>query len=194
MAIRSSVWSLLLLTADSDLYMQLKQGLKGATITVAKDLASVPRAAVKRGFDGVLFETKRGSLQELTELQRTVDPARTFILAGSRTTLRLASGVIRALANGHGRLAHSANGAFSLEDYIESKLGDFVKEMKNGSARNLHPMLIKAVERPLITFVLKETNGNQIQAAHLLGMNRNTLRKKITDLRIPLTRRRARSA
>ncbi|MBI4401791.1 MAG: hypothetical protein HY581_09185 [Nitrospirae bacterium] len=194
MAIRSSVFSLLLLTADSDLHAQLKQDLKEATITVAKDLASVPRAAVKRGFDGVLFETKRGSLQELNELQRTIDPAHTFILAGSRTTLRRASVVLQALANGHGRFAHSANGAFSLEDYIESKLGDFVKEMKNGSPRNLHPMLIKAVERPLITLVLKETNGNQIQAAHLLGMNRNTLRKKITDLRIPLTRQRARSA
>lgn len=194
MAIRSSVCSLLLLTADPDLHAQLKQDLKEATITVAKDLASVPRAAVKRGFDGVLFETKRGSLQELNELQRTVDPARTFILAGSRTTLRRASGAVQALANQHGQLAHSANGAFSLEDYIQSKLGDFVKEMKNGSARNLHPMLIKAVERPLIILVLKETNGNQMQAAHLLGMNRNTLRKKITDLRIPVTRQRAGSA
>ena len=49
-------------------------------------------------------------------------------------------------------------------------------------------MLISAVERPLIIFALKETNGNQIQAAHLLGMNRNTLRKKIGELRIPVKR------
>jgi two-component system nitrogen regulation response regulator GlnG len=53
-------------------------------------------------------------------------------------------------------------------------------------------MLIKAVERPLIAHTLKETNGNQIQAAHLLGMNRNTLRKKITELRIPVRRERTR--
>ena len=96
--------------------------------------------------------------------------------------------VLHRMANGHGRLSHS----YRLEDYIESKLGDFVKGMKNGSARNLYPMLIRAVERPLITLALKETNGNQIQAAHLLGMNRNTLRKKITDLRIPIKREKAR--
>jgi two-component system nitrogen regulation response regulator GlnG len=64
--------------------------------------------------------------------------------------------------------------------------------MKTSSARNLHTMLIKAVERPLISLALKETNGNQIQAAQLLGMNRNTLRKKIADLRIPVNRESAR--
>jgi two-component system nitrogen regulation response regulator GlnG len=79
----------------------------------------------------------------------------------------------------------------SLEGYIEMKMGDFVKGMRNGSARNLHPILISAVERPLIASVLRETHGNQIQAAELLGLNRNTLRKKIVDLHIPLKRTRA---
>ncbi|MDE3225002.1 MAG: hypothetical protein KGO52_01640 [Nitrospirota bacterium] len=63
--------------------------------------------------------------------------------------------------------------------------------MKNGSARDLHPILIKAVEEPLITLVLRETNGNQMQAADLLGMNRNTLRKKINEFRISVKRERA---
>ena len=44
---------------------------------------------------------------------------------------------------------------------------------------------------PLIALALRETNGNQIQAAHLLGMNRNTLRKKITEFGIPVKRGRA---
>jgi DNA-binding protein Fis len=192
MTARSSVFSVLLLSVDPDLQAQFEQDLRKAThtlsITAAKDLASVPRAAAKRSFDGVILEMKRGHRNELAEVQRAVDPAHTFILAGSRAVLRNASGIVEAMANGHGRLSHS----YRLEDYIESKLGDFVKEMKNGSARNLHPMLIRAVERPLITLALKETNGNQIQAAHLLGMNRNTLRKKITDLRIPIKREKAR--
>ena len=76
----------------------------------------------------------------------------------------------------------------SLEELIESKVGDFVKGMRNGSAKNLYPILMSAVERPLLTRALKETNGNQIQAARLLGMNRNTLRKKITALHIPVSR------
>jgi two-component system nitrogen regulation response regulator GlnG len=82
----------------------------------------------------------------------------------------------------------------SLEDYVEWKMGDFVKGMHNGSGRNLHPMLISAIERPLIARALQETKGNQIQAAELLGLNRNTLRKKIHDLHIPVKRGRAAQA
>jgi two-component system, NtrC family, nitrogen regulation response regulator GlnG len=41
----------------------------------------------------------------------------------------------------------------------------------------------------LITLVLEETHGNQNQAAALLGLNRNTLRKKIRDLKIPIAKK-----
>ena len=44
------------------------------------------------------------------------------------------------------------------------------------------------VERPLILLTLGATRGNQIRAAHLLGLNRNTLRKKIRELDIPVVR------
>jgi len=196
MTMRTSVSSLLLLSADPDLQAQFKQDLKGAAITVAKDFVSVPRAAVKRTFDWVIVETKRGQLQDLAEVYNAVDPRRTVIVAGSRSVLRQAPPILKAVANGSSRRhpQKAPTPESSVEGYLESRLGDFVKDMKNGSARNLHPMLIRAVERPLITFVLKETNGNQIQAAHLLGMNRNTLRKKITELRIPLARGKARKA
>jgi two-component system nitrogen regulation response regulator GlnG len=195
MTMRTSVFSLLLLSADPDLQAQFKQDLKGAAITVAKDFVSVPRAAVKRMFDWVIVETKRGQLQDLAEVYNAVDPRRTVIVAGSRSVLRQAPPILKALSNGSGRHSQKATAPeSSVEGYLDSRLGDFVKDMKNGSARDLHPMLIRAVERPLITFVLKETNGNQIQAAHLLGMNRNTLRKKITELRIPLARGKARKA
>ncbi len=49
---------------------------------------------------------------------------------------------------------------------------------------NLYALVIERVERPLIDLTLKKTKGNQIRAAQILGINRNTLRKKITDLRI----------
>ena len=75
-----------------------------------------------------------------------------------------------------------------VESYLEIKTEEFVRSMKNGSARNLHPILIAAVERPLIVSALRETKGNQLQAADLLGLNRNTLRKKIVDLDIPMKR------
>lgn len=163
--------------------------LKKATVTVVKDVAAATRAAAKRDFDAVILETKRGQANELAEIHRAVDPTRTFILAGPRSLLRQAGGMMEAL--GKHRPANGAGQNFCLEDYLESKLGEFVKGMRNGSARDLHPMLIKAVERPLIALVLKETNGNQIQAAHVLGLNRNTLRKKIAELRIPVRREKA---
>ena len=46
--------------------------------------------------------------------------------------------------------------------------------MKASSARSLYSTIIHAVERPMIELALRETQGNQIQAAQLLGMNRNT--------------------
>ena len=48
--------------------------------------------------------------------------------------------------------------------------------------------MIERIERPLIELTLKKTRGNQIRAAQILGINRNTLRKKIVDLRIEVKR------
>ncbi|MBC7132593.1 MAG: response regulator [Roseovarius sp.] len=54
----------------------------------------------------------------------------------------------------------------------------------------LHARLLREVEAPLIEIALEATGGNQIRCAELLGINRNTLRKKMTDLDIRVTRRR----
>jgi two-component system nitrogen regulation response regulator GlnG len=48
----------------------------------------------------------------------------------------------------------------------------------------LYHRIVEEVEGPLISAALAATRGNQIKAAHLLGLNRNTLRKKISDLDI----------
>jgi two-component system nitrogen regulation response regulator GlnG len=54
----------------------------------------------------------------------------------------------------------------------------------------LYARILKEVEMPLIEIALEATGGNQAKCAELLGINRNTLRKKITDLDIRVTRRR----
>lgn len=193
MSHRSHGLSVVLFTGDPQLASQLEHELGAlsmhATLTVVKDFAAAHRAIARHAVDGVIIETKRGRSKEVARLQQAIDPARTFVLAGSRDVLRSAAGLMlastRALSPKPAVITQT-----SLEDYLDSKLGEFVRGMKNGSARNLHPMLIKALERPLITHALKETNGNQIKTAHLLGMNRNTLRKKITELRIPVQRER----
>jgi DNA-binding protein Fis len=194
MAVRFSMLSVLLLSADPSLQAQLKENLKETVVTFADEVSSVPRAAAKRGFDAVIVEARRGSYTELSEVYRAVDPARTVVLAGSRAVLRNITSIAQILRSTASQVSKGTGKDLQLEDFISSKLGVFVKQIRNGTVRNLHPMLITAVERPLIALALRETNGNQIKAAHLLGLNRNTLRKKITDLRIPLKRDKSRKA
>ncbi len=54
----------------------------------------------------------------------------------------------------------------------------------------LYARILREIELPLIEIALEATGGNQAKCADLLGINRNTLRKKITDLDIQVTRRR----
>ena len=52
----------------------------------------------------------------------------------------------------------------------------------------LYDRILQDIERPLLSLSLGATRGNQIRAAHLLGLNRNTLRKKIRDLGLEVVR------
>jgi two-component system nitrogen regulation response regulator GlnG len=52
----------------------------------------------------------------------------------------------------------------------------------------LHDRIIEEVERPLLLATLGAVHGNQLRAARLLGINRNTLRKKLSDLGIDASR------
>jgi two-component system nitrogen regulation response regulator GlnG len=191
MTLSSSVFSILLLSSDSEIQNQFKQAFKDAAMTTAKDAATIPKEAAKRTFDAVIVEAKPGMHNGSTGLPHQLDLSHTLVITGSKTVLKRASKFVQTLARAKGTASHGEAAPLSLEDYVEWKMGDFVKGMRNGSGRNLHPMLISAIERPLITKALQETKGNQIQAAELLGLNRNTLRKKIQVLRIPVKRGRA---
>ena len=50
--------------------------------------------------------------------------------------------------------------------------------------------MLHEIERPLIRLTLAATRGNQVRAAEILGLNRNTLRKKIQDLGVEMVRTR----
>src|SRR2546421_2523850 len=68
-----------------------------------------------------------------------------------------------------------------INDYFAAHKGDL-------PAAGLYDRILREIERPLIVATLGATRGNQIKAAHLLGLNRNTLRKKIRELDIPVGR------
>ena len=55
-------------------------------------------------------------------------------------------------------------------------------------AAGLYDRVLREVERPLFAIALSATRGNQVRAAQLLGLNRNTLRKKLRDLDLPVVR------
>ena len=74
--------------------------------------------------------------------------------------------------------------ARSIGKFVESKLKGFMRNIKQFEKFNLYDMVIPEVEKSLILMVMKETRGNQIRAAGLLGINRNTLRSKIKKLGI----------
>jgi two-component system nitrogen regulation response regulator GlnG len=70
----------------------------------------------------------------------------------------------------------------SLGEFVESYLSDYMAGFGNGlPPAGIYDRIIAEVEAPLIAAALAATHGNQIRAADLLGLNRNTLRKKIRD-------------
>ena len=72
--------------------------------------------------------------------------------------------------------------AGTLEQLIQEKLEECVRGLGTRESANLYELLLGLVERPLFRAVLRETGGNQLRAAALLGINRNTLRKKLRAL------------
>jgi len=72
---------------------------------------------------------------------------------------------------------------------VERHIRQFLAAHRDGVApTNIYDQVLAEVERPLIRLTLAATRGNQIRAAAMLGLNRNTLRKKIRDLDIPVVR------
>ena len=72
----------------------------------------------------------------------------------------------------------------SFESFLEEKLADLVERLGGLDQGDIYDLVMQRVEKPLITHVLRKTEGNQVRAASLLGINRNTLRKKIKELGI----------
>jgi len=87
-----------------------------------------------------------------------------------------------------GESSNDAAEVLPLEEAVRRRLAELLDSERNATGGELYAKLISAVERPLIEIVLERVGGNQVKAADMLGINRNTLRKKITELGIAIRR------
>jgi len=87
-----------------------------------------------------------------------------------------------------GQPRQSSAEVLPLEEAVRHRLAELLERDAGVPVGELHATLISAVERPLIEIVLERSGGNQVKAAEMLGINRNTLRKKITELGIEVRR------
>ncbi|MCA3719955.1 sigma 54-interacting transcriptional regulator [Phenylobacterium sp.] len=83
----------------------------------------------------------------------------------------------------------SQDGPVTLSGLVERYLSSHFATFPDGlPPAGLYDRVLEEVERPLIALTLSGTRGNQVRAAEILGLNRNTLRKKIQDLGVEMNR------
>ncbi|NVB80202.1 MAG: sigma-54-dependent Fis family transcriptional regulator [Kofleriaceae bacterium] len=70
----------------------------------------------------------------------------------------------------------------AFEEMVKSKLAGLLARIDGYPVHDLYEKVLARVERPLFDLVLAHTGGNQLKAAEILGLNRNTLRKKLAEL------------
>lgn len=81
--------------------------------------------------------------------------------------------------------AQVASNQNELEGSIETRIRDYFKTLNSETpSQGLYERVISEVEKPLIKMTLDMTRGNQLRAARILGINRNTLHKKVKELGI----------
>jgi Fis family transcriptional regulator len=69
----------------------------------------------------------------------------------------------------------------NLEDCVRDSLDIYFKDLDGIAPDGMYDMLVKAVEKPLFEVVMTQADNNQSRAAEWLGLNRNTLRKKLVE-------------
>ena len=68
-----------------------------------------------------------------------------------------------------------------IEECVRDSLEAYFRDLRGVDPTAIYDMILKVVERPLFEVVMKEAGGNQSRAAEWLGINRNTLRRKLVE-------------
>ncbi len=133
--------------------------------------------------EGLKAHAWPGNARELENLMRRLAALYPQeVIGGDAVAAELAEAVQPAGPDGQAQPA-------TLEQAVERHLQGFMAAHKDGMpVRDLYERVLAEVERPLLRLALGATRGNQIKAAAMLGLNRNTLRKKIRELELPVVR------
>jgi two-component system nitrogen regulation response regulator GlnG len=122
-----------------------------------------------------------GNVRELENLVRRI----CALYGEDLITARI---IERELAD-HQPVVQGDEGPATLAQLVERKLSSYFADQPDGlPPAGLYDRVLEEVERPLIRLTLSATRGNQVRAAEILGLNRNTLRKKISDLGVQMQR------
>ena len=68
-----------------------------------------------------------------------------------------------------------------IEECVRESLESYFKDLRGVEPAAMYEMILRVVERPLFETVMREAGGNQSRAAEWLGINRNTLRRKLVE-------------
>ena len=73
-----------------------------------------------------------------------------------------------------------------IEHTVRSSVEHYLRELHGAEPNSLHDLFLGVAEKPLLEVVMRHAQGNQSKAAQWLGINRNTLRRKLTEHHITL--------
>jgi Fis family transcriptional regulator len=68
-----------------------------------------------------------------------------------------------------------------IEECVRESLESYFRDLRGVSPTAMYEMILSVVERPLFETVMRHAEGNQSRAAEWLGINRNTLRRKLVE-------------
>jgi Fis family transcriptional regulator len=69
----------------------------------------------------------------------------------------------------------------SIQEVVQKSLEDYFNDLGEQKPTNIYDMMVLTVEKPVLEVVMSRADGNQSHAAQMLGINRNTLRKKLQE-------------
>nr|WP_315199055.1 Fis family transcriptional regulator [uncultured Aquabacterium sp.] len=69
----------------------------------------------------------------------------------------------------------------TIQDCIKDNLESYFHDLRGAEPNAVYDMVVNAVERPMLEVVMQRAEGNQSKAAEWLGINRNTLRRKLLE-------------